>query len=228
MPFGPKVAMTAARRGEFYFHDATLCRQAWQSCSTCHPSDGRPDGLNWDLLNDGIGNPKNTKSLLLAPKTPPCSWMGVRGDASASVRAGIRHILFNRNGETLALAIEEYLKSLKPVPSPQLVQDKLSKMARRGEKVFREAGCAQCHPSSLFTDLHQYNVGTAGPNDQPTDKFDTPSLVELWRTDPYLHDGSAATVRDVVTSRNTSDRHGRTSHLSDAEIEELCAYLRSL
>ena len=64
------------RKGEFYFHDATICFQGWQSCSSCHPGDARADGLNWDLLNDGIGNPKNTKSLLLAHQTPPAMWLG--------------------------------------------------------------------------------------------------------------------------------------------------------
>ena len=58
------------RKGERLFNDATLCHQGWQSCASCHP-DGRTDGLNWDLLNDGIGNPKNTKSLLLASEKPP-------------------------------------------------------------------------------------------------------------------------------------------------------------
>jgi YVTN family beta-propeller protein len=228
IPLGPRVEMSAARQGEFYFHDATLCRQGWQSCSTCHPGDARADGLNWDLLNDGVGNPKNTKSLLLVHQTPPCSWLGARGDVGESVRAGIKHILFSDRAETIAPAIEEYLKSLKPVPSPALVNGKLSKAARRGHRVFQRAGCAACHPPGLFTDLRQYNVGTIGAYDQPSDRFDTPSLVELWRTAPYLHDGSAATVRDVVTRRNPCDQHGKTSNLTTAEIDDLCAYLRSL
>jgi hypothetical protein len=53
-------------------------------------------------------------------------------------------------------------------------------------------------------------------------------LIELWRTAPYLHDGSAATVRDVLTTRNPRDRHGQTSDLSKQEINDLCAYLLSL
>ena len=43
--------------------------------------------LNWDLLNDGVGNPKNTRSLLLAHKTPPAMFLGVRANAEAAVRA---------------------------------------------------------------------------------------------------------------------------------------------
>ena len=68
---GPAPQMTAARLGEFYFNDATICFQGWQACSSCHSHDARVDGLNWDNLNDGIGNPKNAKSLLQCFETPP-------------------------------------------------------------------------------------------------------------------------------------------------------------
>jgi len=63
---GAPLAFTKVGKGDMYFHDATICFQNWQSCATCHPNDARMDGLNWDLLNDGMGNPKNTKTLLLS------------------------------------------------------------------------------------------------------------------------------------------------------------------
>ena len=97
--------------------------------------------------------------------------------------------------------------------------------------------CAECHPPPLFTDQKQHNVGTAArfrgllwkeAGDQAGDRFDTPALIELWRTAPYLHDGSAATLRDVLTIRNAGDAHGRTSHLTPAQLDELAEYLRSL
>jgi cytochrome c peroxidase len=188
------------------------------------------DGLNWDLLNDGIGNPKNTKSLLLAHKTPPAMSLSARETAEAAVRAGIRHILFTAQPADVADAIDEYLKSLKPIPSPHLVKGQLSPAARRGEKLFRskETGCAKCHPPPLFTNLKSYDVGTRGPLDRVTDAFDTPTLIELWRTAPYLHDGSVAQLRDVLTFANQNDQHGKTSHLSADQISDLCEYLLSL
>jgi cytochrome c peroxidase len=225
---GPQHEMDIVRKGEFYFHDAGICLQGWQSCSSCHPGDARVDGLNWDLLNDGIGNPKNTKSLLLAHQTPPAMWLGVRTNAETAVRAGIKHILFTTQPEEVPAAIDEYLKSLKPVPSPYLVKGQLSMAARRGEKVFLSAGCAACHTPGLFTDLGEYDVGTGRVFDKPTDKFYTPTLIELWRTAPYLHDGSAATVREVLTVRNLKDEHGRISNLSNQGIDDLCTYLLSL
>jgi len=241
------AGMTLERRGEFYFHDASICLQGWQSCASCHPGDARSDGLNWDLLNDGLGNPKNTKSLLLAHRTPPAMWLGVRETAETAVRSGIRHILFAKPSEEVATAIDAYLKSLQPVPSPFLVHSRerevqgpkskvqsrenqewgLSEAAERGRGVFQRAGCAACHPPGLFTDLHSHDVGTRRAFDKPTDQFDTPTLVELWRTAPYLHDGSATTVREVLTTRNPRDEHGQTSNLSRQELSDLCAYLLS-
>jgi cytochrome c peroxidase len=230
IPLGPKPVPTPEQKGEFYFHDARICFQGWQSCASCHPGDARVDGLNWDLRNDGIGNPKNNKSLLLAFKTPPAMSIGVRESAEDAVRAGIRHILFTVQPPEVAESLDAYLKSLKPVPSPRLVKGKLSAAARRGEKLFRskETGCAQCHPGPLFTDLQSYDVGTARDFDRGATAFDTPTLVELWRTAPYLHDGSAATVREVLLDRNKQDGHGKTSQLKPVEVDELVEYLLSL
>jgi cytochrome c peroxidase len=218
------------RQGELNFNDASVCFQGWQSCGSCHSSDARVDGMNWDNLNDGIGNPKNVRSLLLAHQTPPSMALGVRSNAEAAVRAGIRNSLFVELPDQFATAIDEYLKSLKPIPSPHLVDGKLSKAAEAGKKVFLDdrVGCADCHRGPLLTDLKRRNVDTRGPFDQPSDRFDTPTLIELWRTAPYLHDGSAATLREVVTTRNRNDRHGSTSHLSNGQIDDLVEYLLSL
>jgi cytochrome c peroxidase len=156
--------------------------------------------------------------------------LGVRETAETAVRAGIRHILFTVQPPEVGKAIDEYLMSLKPVPSPHLVNHRLSPAARRGEKLFRsrETGCAQCHPSRRFTDLKSYDVGTRGPLDGDVGTFDTPTLIELWRTAPYLHDGSVATLRDLLTLANQNDRHGKTSHLTADQVTDLCEYLLSL
>jgi mono/diheme cytochrome c family protein len=227
---GPQTKASVWRQGELNFNDASVCFQGWQSCGSCHSSDARVDGMNWDNLNDGIGNPKNVRSLLLAHQTPPSMALGVRSNAEAAVRAGIRNSLFVELPDPFAMAIDEYLKSLKPIPSPHLVKGQLSKAAERGKKMFLDdrIGCVDCHRGPLLTDLKRRHVGTRGPYDQPSDKFDTPTLIELWRTAPYLHDGSAATVRDVLTTRNPGNRHGSTSHLSSRQIDDLVEYLLSL
>lgn len=228
-PLGPKVEPSVVRRGEFYFHDAGICFQGWQSCASCHPGDARVDALNWDLLNDGLGTPKNNKSLLLSHQTPPSMSQGVRETAEQAVRAGIRHILFTVQPEEVAVAMDEYLKALKPVPSPRLKDGALSEAAERGRQLFqdRKVGCADCHPTGLYTDLQGYNVGTRGELDR-ADAFDTPTLIEVWRTAPYLHDGSARTIREVLTTHNRNDQHGTTSHLTPQQIDDLAEYVLSL
>jgi YVTN family beta-propeller protein len=228
---GPNEPMTVARKGEMLFHDAMLCFQHWQSCSTCHP-DARADGLNWDLLNDGMGNPKNTKSMLLAHQTPPAMVTGIRTDAETAVRAGIRHIQFAVRPEEDAVAIDEYLNLLEPIPGPYLVKGwlskkpKLSKAARRGKKVFKKAGCISCHSGPLGTDLKQYDVGT-GKGREQEQAFDTPALVEVWRTAPYLNDGRAVTIKDMLVEHNVDDKHGRTSGLTQKQIADLTKFVLS-
>jgi cytochrome c peroxidase len=59
-------------------------------------------------------------------------------------------------------------------------------------------------------------------------RFDTPSLREVYRTGPYMHDGRAETLREVLTVFNPDDLHGRTSQLTEEELDDLVAYLRSL
>ena len=186
--------------------------------------------MNWDLINDGIGNPKNSKSMVLSHQTPPAISMGERDTAETSVRAGIKNILFAVRPEEDAKAIDEFLKSIKPMPSPYLEKGKLSTAAQRGKKLFFDntVGCAKCHPAGLFTTLKSYDVGTRGQFDKPQDIFDTPTLIECWRSAPYLHDGSATTIRDVLTTHNPKDQHGKTQQLSPQQIDDLAAYLLSL
>lgn len=207
--------------GERVFHDATYCYQNWQSCDGCHPGDARMDGMNWDLLNDGIGNPKNCKSLLYSHVTPPCMITGIRANAELAVRAGFIHIQFSNIQEDLAECVDEYLKGLQALPSPYLVDGRLSEKAQRGKEVYESLKCDRCHNGTYYTNLGVYRIGEdiefeAG--------WDTPTLREVWRTAPYLFDGRAATMKDVFKEH----KHGIYSPVSDKEIDELVEYVNSL
>lgn len=225
---GPQPQPNAVRHGEFVFHDARHCFQGWLSCSTCHP-DGRADGMNWDLVNDGIGNPKNARSLLWSHKTPPVMSLGVRESMDEAVEKGFQFIQFREVDPGDRNAVRAYLRSMEPEASPLLVAGRLSEKALRGKRLFEDArvGCARCHAAPLFTSLATYDVGTQHELDR-NGRFDTPTCIELWRTGPYLHDGSAVTLREMLTTRNADDKHGRTSPLSQEEIDALVEYLLSL
>ena len=217
---GAEPLMDQVRRGEWRFHDATLCFQRWQSCASCHPG-ARTDGLNWDLLNDGVGNPKQTRSMLLAHQTPPVMALGVRDRAETAVRAGIRFIQFAEVREEDAAAIDAYLKSLQPLASPHLVDGQLSELARQGEAVFEQASCSRCHSPPHGSDGESYPMpyATGSDRDRP---FDTPVLTEVWRTAPYLYDGRAA---DMATALREHSEHARD--LSEAQMRALVEYVLS-
>ena len=226
---GPRPQLTPERRGEMVFHDARISFQQWQSCASCHP-DARADALNWDLLNDGLGNPKNTRSLLLVHQGGPAMSLGVRASAEEAVRAGFLRSLFAVRPEADAAAIDAYLKSLPPVPSPHLVDGQLSPAAQRGKRVFfdPQVGCAHCHPEPNYSDKRTHDVGSRSKYDGPADRFTTPRLIEAWRTAPYMHDGQYPTLQELFEQ----GRHGLpprgAGRLSDADIADLVEFVLSL
>lgn len=222
----PKPVLTTRRRGEIIFHDATACFEHWLSCVTCHP-DARADGFNWDLLNDGTGNLKNSKSMLASHETPPCMISGIRADAETAVRAGFTHILFTSYKEENAACVDDYLSTLKQVPSPRLVDGKLSESARRGKAIFQRLDCATCHLGEFYTDLRTHDVGSRAPNDY-IEKFDTPTLLEVWRTGPYLNTGEYLTIRDLLEIGKHGCKEGQFDELSTQEQDDLIEYVLSL
>lgn len=140
-------------------------------------------------------------------------------------------------------------------PSPYRNPDgTLTDDGEAGRKIFEraETGCARCHGGPDFTDSKLnpdprsgalaegdhltpegflvHDVGTLLPGSGQRLKdslmgFDTPTLKGIWEFGPYLHDGSAATLMDVITTSNPADRHGHTSQLTGKEKEQLIAYL---
>lgn len=226
---GPQPPSTAERRGENIFHDATKAFQRWYSCATCHPNEGRVDGLSWDFLRDGIGNPKDTINLVHLDETAPYNRRATRPTARECARTGLR------DGHMLVPTKEDvddvlaFLVALRPEPSPYLKPDgKLSEAAVRGKNIFEGEGeCAACHLGPYLTDQKMHDVGTRTPTD-PDGRYDTPSLIEPYRTAPYMHDGRARTIMDVLTKHNPHDEHGKTQALSPQELADLEAYILSL
>ena len=140
-------------------------------------------------------------------------------------------------------AMAAYVTSLADhLPSPYRNTDgSLTSEAARGRLVFESAGCATCHAGTRLTDsgfvspgvprLHDVGTLAAGSGQRlgmPLTGIDTPTLHGVWHSPPYLHDGSAATLREVVVDRNPMNEHGSTTGLTTPQVDDLIAYLRSL
>jgi cytochrome c peroxidase len=122
-------------------------------------------------------------------------------------------------------------------PSPYKNPDgTMTADALAGKALFNKLGCDFCHVGPDFTDSSRgmlHDVGTIKPSSgmragKPLLGIDTPTLLGIWETAPYLHDGSAPTLRDVLTTANPEDGHGYISSLVPAQIDQLVAYLEQL
>ncbi len=228
LPLGPAPQPDTVRLGEMAFNDATLCYQQWLSCASCHP-DMRSDGTNWDLMNDGIGNPKQSRSLLYTHRTSPVMITGIRASAEVAVSKGFSMIQFHELPENKLDSVNAYIKAEKPVPSPYLNPDgSLTAAALRGKKIFEgKADCVKCHTPPYHGDKQNYAFGL-GSDSERDRTFATPILVEVWRTAPYMYDGRAVTIKEVITTDNANNRHGNTRGLTTQEADDLAEYVNSL
>ena len=234
----------ALQRGKLLFissRSTQVSRDQWMSCESCH-ADGEQDGRTW-LFPDG---PRNTTNLRGLAHTHPLHWSADRDEVQdfeftiRELQAGTGLLedphpeLGSPNtGRSADLdALAAFVESLQPKPSPfRLTDGTLTPEAERGQAIFHRAdvGCADCHVPPLFTDLQVHDIGTGhGPGELLGPGFDTPSLRGVWHTASYLHDGRAPTLRDVLVTHNPTDRHGQTAQLSEQELQDLVAFLRSL
>lgn len=227
IPLGPEPENSLWREGELRFNDGRICFQNWFSCASCHQANGTMDSLNWDLINDGMGNPKNAKSMHNGIFEPPAMWSGVRADQNVGTMAGQRFLGFLPDDDIQAALIEFIAK---PRRAPNPFADDDPEARERGRRLFYRARCDICHAPPTFTDREKHDIGlrgfTSGVDFRV--RFDTPSLLECYRTGPYLHDGRAETLRELFTDHNAENAHGLTEGLSASELDDLVIYLRSL
>ncbi len=160
------------------------------------------------------------------------------------------------NEEDLARSLAAYVRTLRTGDSrfDRFIngdRDALSELEFRGWRLFRgdAARCSLCHPAATFTDEGFHNTGVAWRDGKLQDlgrftisgaeadrgAFKTPTLREVARTAPYMHDGSLATLEDVIDfydgggNPNTyQDPQIRPLGLDEDEKAALVAFLRSL
>lgn len=262
MPVPDDNPLTAKKieLGRRLFFDRRLSRDRSVACASCHNperaySDGHPVAIGVfgrkglrnapAIVNRGYGRlffwdgrATSLEAQVLQPIQNPnemdmtlpevSARIGLAPDEiSRALASFVRSILsgdsrFDRfvNGDRAALSTEE----------------------QAGLQLFRgKANCIACHVGPNFTDERLHNTGIAWRNGNFGDvgagqgNFKTPTLREVARTAPYMHDGSLATLEDVI---NYYDRGGNPNpyldvelhplHLTAGEKGALAAFLRSL
>lgn len=239
-PLSPQVL-----RGKQLFHDSADIRIAsagYISCAVCHP-EGDQDGQTWDFTGRGEGL-RNTITLLGHAGTDmgPVHWTGnfdeiqdfehdIRGPfggsglmtdaefAQADTPLGPPKAGLSADLDALAAYVESLDQfPASPFPAPL-----------GGDVLFAAQGCEECHPPPRFTDSAldlRHDVGTldadAGQRlGGPLDGFDTPTLLGVWDSGPWLHDGGAPTLEAAISAHTDAPT-------DPAIVSELADYIRSL
>jgi mono/diheme cytochrome c family protein len=219
---GPRdPARTPAQRGEALFLDGRRAMDRWMSCSSCHKA-GHTNGLNFDTQGDrGYGAPKNTPTLLGVGPTSPFTWTGEFERLADQVHQSLRTSLRGPEAEPGVVEdLSAFLESLPPPPPRRSADDPA---ALRGAEAFRARRCDSCHRPPLYTSTGTRDVGLDdGPGGHR--RFNAPALRGISWTAPYLHDGRAATLADLLDAHSP----GRKDAMDPRERDDLIAYLESL
>jgi YVTN family beta-propeller protein len=253
----PKTAEWVRGKVLFNTANQPLTSRRWIACSSCHPDglhDARvwnnPEGLrkttalmgmahthplHWSADRDEVQDFEYTirgrlmQGLGLAKGTIHAK--------KGFDKAELEETMAGRSKDLDALAI--YSNSFDFPLSPHIVAPgKLTPAAERGKAIFfrSEVGCATCHSGPYYSDstlqkpykIHDVGTGNEDPAEKMGSAYDTPTLLGIYRTAPYLHHGKAKTLLEVFTTCNPSDKHGKTSHLAKGDLHDLVEFLKSL
>lgn len=210
--------------------------------------------LGWD------GKFHDLEAVAFAPITGPANMNRKESDLIAALSAiqGYRRAFaeafpdgaINRRNIELALATFERTIVSGVAPFDRWVEgagDAIDESAKRGFSVFTgKAGCAECHSGWNFTDGSFYDIGTGQESDigrarlfpnseKLRHAFKVPTLRDVERRAPYMHDGSEPTLEAVIDlyDRGGVDRPSRSElikrlDLTAEEKADLVAFLRTL
>ncbi|HYI94478.1 MAG TPA: cytochrome c peroxidase [Bryobacteraceae bacterium] len=263
-PDANPLTIEKIKLGRQLFFDKRLSRDRSMSCASCHdPKFGFGDSRKLAVGVGGKlgsrraprivnrvygssffwdGRASTLEDQVLKPISDP-NEMDL-GLAEAVSRVGLEE-------STLRNALASYVRTILSGDAPydrylQGDRTALTEQQRFGLKLFSgKAGCASCHVGPNLTDERFHNTGIGGPADdgrfsvtrKPEDQsaFKTPSLREVALTPPFMHDGSLATLEDVIEFYDKGgkpnpnlDSDIRQLHLSAGEKQALVALLKAL
>jgi hypothetical protein len=229
--------------------DTRMSLNGYISCASCHLEGGQ-DGRIWDFTDRGLGL-RNTIDLrgraglghgnlhwtanfdeIQDFENEARDVFGGTGFLSDAQFAQTSDPLGSpKAGLSADLdALAAYTFSLTALPSsPHREADgSLTSTAEAGRVLFNTAGCSSCHEGTSFIDNLRHDIGTVElssgtASGQPLQGqgFDTPTLKGIWSTAPYLHNGQADTLEEVLLIPG----HGTASLLNYAERTLLIDYL---
>lgn len=215
---GTKIVLSSESRantGLALFHMNT---GAGIACASCH-AEGTDDGQTWIFSDIG---PRRTQSVAGGvSQRAPFHWDGDMEDFTTLVDEVMvgRMSLPHRPNHAQLDAFLGWVDTVAR-PAPRLGD---ADAIARGEALFfeRTVGCNDCHTGPALTNNQLADVGTGA-------SFIVPSLVGVAARAPFIHDGCAPTLRDRFTACGGGDRHGKTSQLSESELDDLVSYLETL
>ena len=231
------------RQGERVFTRSKYTFQGQFACRSCHP-DGQVDGLSYDFDGSGVGdNLLDNRSLCGVAGTEPFKWNGKNPTLQFQDGPRFARVLMRTDPIPSAQLDElatflEHLPPTRTIPWSRVGQP-LMPAQERGRKLFyatqRTDGtpipqalqCQTCHRPPLFTDRLLRSVGTQEARD-PKGLFDTPHLIGVGASAPYLHDGRAKTLEEIWTTYQKDDKHGVSSYWSKEQLNDLVEYLKTL
>lgn len=246
--------------GRKLFFDKRLSLDGTVACASCHDpklafSDGRK-------VARGIGGAEGTRSapaIINRGYGKTFFWDGRAKTLEQQVLEPILNpkelgmteaLVESRTGLKIAKvtgALASYVRTIRSGDShfdryAAGQQRALSEVEKQGLALFRgKARCSTCHAGPNFTDENFHNTGIAWRDGKLADngagdgKFKVPTLREVARTAPYMHDGSLKTLEDVVdyydrggNENPNLDEDLRPLHLTADEKRTLVQFLRSL
>ena len=240
---GPKE-ISRERRGERLFFNASHCYQGQMACATCHPHEGLSDGLAWSLETPQLGRDVvENRTLFGIDGTSPFKWNGKNPNLETQDGPRTAMYIFRSEGFSPKQVndLVTFIHSLQLPRNPHLASNgHLTDAQARGRAIFfRDRTtdgqlippldrCYTCHsPLTRYTSRVSMDVGTATHYDT-IHAFDVPQLTGVATRQPYLHNGEALELEDIWTIFNPEDKHGITSDLNKAQLNDLIEFLKTL
>jgi mono/diheme cytochrome c family protein len=195
------------------------------SCAGCHP-EGDEDGRTW-AFPQGLRRTQTLGGGVMSRE--PFHWDGEMPE----IRTLVDEVMLSRMSFETDVSPEQVQilgRWMDTIPAaPSLTREGTTGALRdpsaieRGRALFSDpvVACNSCHSGESFTDNKPYDVGTGGT-------FFTPTLLGIALRDSFMHDGCAATLEQRFGICGGGDTHGKTSHLTRSQIDDLVAYMGTL